>query len=93
MSSPIFFNKDFFSIFKDQYPEVTLEQINLPSSGDGGGGAVDFSGGASTYGGASASSSSNASTAQPMQLGLNQGTLHDVFVSHIVSGGTISSRM
>lgn len=73
----------------DQYPEVTLEQINLPSSGDGGGGAIDFSGGASTYGGASASSSSNASTAQPMQLGLNQGTLHDVFVSHIVSGGHV----
>jgi len=69
----------------DQYPELTLEQINLPSSNDGANNHCDLSG--STSGKQPASAESN--SAQPLQLGLTQGALHDVFVSHIVSGGHI----
>jgi len=81
----------------DENPELTLEQINLPSSSsmssmDGSQrnsiGRTGGSGGGKV-GSGTANGSTTAATAQPLQLGLTQGALHDVFVSHIVSGGHI----
>lgn len=69
----------------DQHPEVTLEQINLPSSSDGVN--CDLPGASASANGEKNSTASSGS--QPLQLGLTQGALHDVFVSHIVSGGHI----
>ena len=51
------------------------------TGGGGGGGKV---------GSGTANGSTTAATAQPLQLGLTQGALHDVFVSHIVSGGELA---
>ena len=45
--------------------------------------------GGGKVGSGTANGSTTAATAQPLQLGLTQGALHDVFVSHIVSGGEL----
>ena len=45
--------------------------------------------GGDKVGSGTANGSTTATTAQPLQLGLTQGALHDVFVSHIVSGGEL----
>jgi len=76
----------------DQCPELTLEQINLPSS------ISSSNNPASAAAAAAAAAASHlvnsvesnaAAAAQPLQLGLTQGAMHEVYVSNIVSGGHI----
>ena len=56
------------------------QRNSIGRTGGGGGGKV---------GSGTSNGSTTAATAQPLQLGLTQGALHDVFVSHIVSGGEL----
>lgn len=69
----------------DQYPDLTMDQINLPAN------TSKLPSPSSQFVDSQhhvAASGSSASTpVQPLQLGLAQGVMHEVYVSNIVSGG------
>lgn len=72
----------------DQHPELTLDQINLPSNNTATNNQL-VSHGESLTAAAAGTASVAATGVQPLQLGLTQGAMHEVYVSNIVSGGHI----